>query len=189
MAEETKTTTETNVTENQNPAVENPANGANEDSVNQLNALKAEMERLKAANDKLSKEAAENKRQLRAKQTEEERIAQEQEEAQRKRQEEYEAVLAENNRMKAVSAYASVADEKTVEKLIDAVSDADHKAIANIIADLSKKAVTEAEAKWLKERPQVRTGQYSGMNKEQIMAITDRDERLRAIALNPDVFK
>ena len=188
MAEETKTTTETNVTEIKAPAVENSAPSPNEDSVAQINSLKAEMERLKAANDKLSKEAAENKRQLREKQTEEERIAQEQEEAQRKRQEEYEAILAENNRMKAFGAYASVADEKTVEKLIDAVSDADHKAIANIIADLSKKAVTDAEAKWLKERPQVRTGQYSGMTREQIMAITDSEERIKAIAMNKELF-
>lgn len=189
MADETKTTTETTVTENQNPTTEAPVTPPTEDSTAQLATLKAEMERLKAANDKLSKEAAENKRQLRAKQTEEERVAQEQEEAQRKRQEEYEAVLAENNRMKALAAYKSVSDEKTVEKLIDAVSDADHNAIANIIADLSKKAVAEAEAKWLKERPQVRTGQYSGMTREQIMAIPDRDEKLRAIALNPDLFK
>lgn len=188
MADETKTTTETTVTETTAPAVENTALSPNEDSVAQINSLKAEMERLKAANDKLSKEAAENKRQLRAKQTEEERIAQEQEEAQRKRQEEYEAILAENNRMKAFGAYALVADEKTVEKLIDAVSDADHKAIANIIADLSKKAVTDAEAKWLKERPQVRTGQYSGMTREQIMAITDSEERIKAIAMNKELF-
>ena len=188
MADETKTTTETNVTENQTPAVENPAPSSNEDSVAQINSLKAEMERLKAANDKLSKEAAENKRQLRAKQTEEERIAQEQEEAQRKRQEEYEAILAENNRMKAFGAYALVADEKTVEKLIDAVSDADHKAIANIIADLSKNAVTEAEAKWLKDRPPVQSGGYSNMTKEQIMAISDRRERLKAIAQNKNLF-
>ena len=62
------------------------------------------------------------------------------------------------------------------------------KAIANIIADLSKKAVTEAEAKWLKERPQVRTGQYSGMTREQILAIKDDNERLRAIASNKELF-
>jgi ribosome-interacting GTPase 1 len=92
------------------------------------------------------------------------------------------------NHIKAVNAYKAISDEKTVDKLIDAVSDADHNAIATIIANECKKAVAEAEAKWLKDRPRVNAGQYSSMTREQIMSIKDREERTKAIAMNQGLF-
>ena len=154
----------------------------------QLAQANAERDKFKNANDKLSKEAAETKRQLRAKQTEEERKAEELAEAKRLRDDEFETVKAELNHIRAVNAYKAIAEEKEVEKLIDAVSDADHNAIAAIIENQCKKAVAEAEAKWLKDRPNVNTGMYSSMSKEQIMAIPDDVERIRAIAMNKTLF-
>ena len=154
----------------------------------QLAQANAERDKFKNANDKLSKEAAETKRQLRAKQTEEERKAEELAEAKRLRDDEFETVKAELNHIRAVNAYKAIAEEKEVEKLIDAVSDADHNAIAAIIENQCKKAVAEAEAKWLKDRPNVNTGMYSSMSKEQIMAIPDDVERIRAIAMNKALF-
>ena len=167
-------TTETNATDN-TPTVE--------DTIS-----KVEYDKLKSALDKALKEKGEITKQLRAKQSEDERLAEEQAEAQRIRDEEYEAVKAENNRMKATNAYRAIKDEKTVEKLIDAVSDADHNAIATIIANECKKAVAEAEAQWLKDRPPVSSGVYSNMTREQIMAIPDRAERRKAIAENQNLF-
>jgi hypothetical protein len=181
MAEETKTietTTETN--NEQAPTVE--------ELMSQLAAAKADADRYKNANDKLSKESADYKRQLRAKQTAEEQEAEAKAEAQRIADEERESMRKELNHIKAVNAYKAIGDEKTVDKLIDAVSDADHNAIATIIANECKKAVAEAEAKWLKDRPRVNTGQYSSMTKEQIMSIQDREERTKAIAMNQGLF-
>ena len=182
MAEEiTKTVNETgNQGGDNNPTVQ--------ELMAQLAQANAERDKFKNANDKLSKEAAETKRQLRAKQTEEERKAEELAEAKRLRDDEFETVKAELNHIRAVNAYKAIAEEKEVEKLIDAVSDADHNAIAAIIENQCKKAVAEAEAKWLKDRPNVNTGMYSSMSKEQIMAIPDDVERIRAIAMNKTLF-
>lgn len=180
MAEETKT-------------IETTDSKAESDSVvaelrEQLAAAKADAERFKSANDKLSKSEAEMKRQLRARQSAEEQEAEAKAEAQRIADEERDALRNELNHIKAVNAYKNISDEKLVGKLIDAVSNADHNAIATIIANECKKAVSVAEAEWLKERPRVNNGQYSAMTKEQIMSITDRNERTRAIAMNQELF-
>lgn len=186
MAEETKqTTTETTETNTNTPENNNPTV---EELMAQLASAKADADRYKSANDKLSKESADYKRQLRAKQTAEEQEAEAKAEAQRLADEERENMRKELNHIKAVNAYKNITEEKTVEKLIDAVSDADHTAIATIIANECKKAVAEAEAQWLKDRPPVQSGVYSNMTKEQIMAISDRSERLKAIAQNKNLF-
>lgn len=186
MAEETKqTTTETTETNTTATADNNPTV---EELMAQLASAKADADRYKSANDKLSKESADYKRQLRAKQTAEEQEAEAKAEAQRLADEERENMRKELNHIKAVNAYKNITEEKTVEKLIDAVSDADHTAIATIIANECKKAVAEAEAQWLKDRPPVQSGVYSNMTKEQIMAISDRSERLKAIAQNKNLF-
>lgn len=186
MAEETKqTTTETTETNTNTPENNNPTV---EELMAQLASAKADADRYKSANDKLSKESADYKRQLRAKQTAEEQEAEAKAEAQRLADEERENMRRELNHIKAVNAYKNITEEKTVEKLIDAVSDADHTAIATIIANECKKAVAEAEAQWLKDRPPVQSGVYSNMTKEQILAISDRSERLKAIAQNKNLF-
>lgn len=191
MAEEIKSTgTESNVTENQQSTEQQGNKGLNvEELMAQLAIAKADAEKYKSANDKLSKSEAEVKRQLRAKLTAEEQQAEEQKEAQRLADEERESMRKELNHIKAVNAYKEISDEKAVENLIDAISDADHNAIAQIIANECKKAVADAEAKWLKDRPRVQSGQYSSMTKEQIMEIADREERQRAIAQNLDLFR
>lgn len=194
MANENVTTqnTDTTVTENQQTATNQADNTSKSPSVEELMAqlatAKADAEKYKNANDKLSKSEAEMKRQLRAKLTAEEQEAEAQKEAQRLADEERESMRKELNHIKAVNAYKSIPDEKVVENLIDAISDADHNAIAQIIENEKKKAVAEAEQKWMKERPRVNHGQYSSMTKEQIMAIADRDEKLKAIAMNRDLF-
>lgn len=182
---ETNTSVETNTTETKatetKPTVE--------ELMAQLASERAEKERNKLALDKALKEKGDITKQLRAKQTAEEQQAEEQAEAQRIRDEEFEAMKAELNHNKAVNAYKSIPDEKMVESLIDAVSDADHNAIANIMEKYASAKVKEAQTEWLKSRPQANAGQYSSMTAEQIMAIKDSDERLRAIAMNQQAFK
>lgn len=191
MAEETTKTTvnenhQTETTKTEQPKAETIPSV--DELMAQLAAERAEKEKYKTANDKLSKEAADTKRQLRAKQTAEEQEAEAQAEAQRLAEEERENLRKENNRFKAMAAYKNL-DEKTVDKLLEAVSDADHATLAAIIEAEVQKAVKEAKAEWMKSRPPVNAGQYSSMTKEQIMAIPDRDERRKAMAQNMDLFR
>ena len=189
MANENVTTTEPTVTENQQASTQENTTPTVDELMAQLATERAEKEKNKLALDKALKEKGDITKQLRAKQTAEEQEAEAQKEAQRLADEERESMRKELNHIKAVNAYKAISDEKAVESLIDAVSDADHNAIAQIIANECKKAVAEAEAKWLKDRPRVQHGQYSSMSVEQIMAIKDSDERLRAIAMNQQAFK
>ena len=159
-----------------------------EELMAQLASERAEKERNKLALDKALKEKGDITKQLRAKQTAEEQEAEAKKEAQRIADEEIESMRKELNHIKAVNAYKNISDEKVVEKLIGAISESDHNSISQIIANECKKAVAEAESKWLKDRPRVQHGQYSGLSKEQIMTISDRNERLKAIAENQNLF-
>lgn len=159
-----------------------------EELMAQLATERAEKEKYKSASDKASSEAAKYKKELRSKQTAEEQEAEAKAEADKLRDEELESLRKELNHNKAVSAYKAITDEKVVETLIEAVSESDHNAIAAIIENQKKAAVKEAQAEWLKSRPQANSGAYSSMTKEQIMAIPDRNERIRAIAQNQNLF-
>ena len=156
-------------------------------------ALKAEADRdrFKKSVDKLTKEASERTKAERAKMSEEERVAQERQEEYERLKEQAEADARELNHLKAVSAYKAISDEKVVEKLIDAISDSDHAAIAKIISDECDKAVKAKEAEWKVSRPAgfVGSGSYPAKTKEEIMAIKDPIERQRAIAENINLFK
>ena len=190
MADENVKVTQTTETNAENQHVETNAEETTsiEDLMSQLAEAKANAEKYKLANDKLSKSEAEMKRQLRAKLTAEEQQAIEMAEAQRIRDEEFEAMKSELNHNKAVTAYRNLSNEKSVESLIEAVSDADHNAIASIIEAEVKYAIKQEEAKWMASRPQVGGNAYSAMTREQIMAIKDRTERQRAIAMNLETF-
>lgn len=168
--------TTNNVTETkQTTVVETPATETKptaDELMAQVAQLTLERDKFKSANDKLSKSEAEMKRQLRAKLTAEEQQAAEQAEAQRVKDEQLEQLIAENNRMKAFGAYKSIQDEKMVESLIDAVSDADHNAIANILEKYASAKVKEAQAEWMKSRPRVNMGGEGGITKEQFNAMS-----------------
>lgn len=189
MADEIKSTvTENNGTDNQQTTNQQENTPSVDELMAQIASEKARADKNKLELDKALKENSTVKKALREKQTAEEQEAEAKAEAQRLADEERESMRKELNHIKAVNAYKAISDEKAVESLIDAVSDADHNAIAQIIANECKKAVAEAEAKWLKDRPRVQHGQYSSMTKEQIMAIPDDAERIKAIAMNRDLF-
>ena len=174
VTETTETTAaETNATTEATPTVEELAA--------QIAQLTADRDKYKSANDKLSKESADYKRQLRAKQTEEEQLAEEKAEADRLQKEELENLKKELNHNKAVNAYKAIPDEKMVESLIEAVSDADHSAIANILEKYANAKVKEAQAEWQKSRPRVNMGGEGGLTKEQFdaMSIADKSKLYR----------
>ena len=189
MAEETIVTNET--TESQVKADESAkkATPTVDELMAKLALAEAERNKLKNANDKLSKESAEFKRQQRASMTAEEQKNAEIEEKIRELTERAEQAERENNHSKAVAAYKGLSDEDTVEKLIDAINDSDHAAIANIINEEVARAVKAAQGEWLKTRPQLASGAGSSMSKEDIMAIKDDVERHKAIAENIRLFR
>ncbi len=174
-----QTETQKTSTEEQTPTVE--------ELMAQLAAEKAAGLKNKQALDKALKEKGEITKALRAKQTAEEQEAEAKAEADRLQNEKYENAMKELNHMKAVSAYKNVS-EKSIETLIEAVAEGDHSAIATIIDNEVKAAVAAAKAEWMKTRPAVNAGKYSSMTRDQIMAIPDRNERLKAIAMNPTLF-
>lgn len=151
MADTNTTTTTTEANGQQKDAGANTLatqeEGAKTPSVEELMAQlaseRAEKEKYKNASDKASSEAAQYKKQLRSKQTAEEQEAEAKAEAERLQNEKYENAIKELNHMKAVSAYKSIS-EKSIETLIEAVADGDHSAIATIIDNEVKAAVTAA---------------------------------------------
>ena len=146
-------------------------------------------EQLRNSLTKSNSEAANYKKALREKQTAEEKEAEERAEAQRVRDEEFEDMKKQLNHNKALTAYKAISDEKSVEALIDAVSNADHNAIAQIIAKECEKSVAVARQSWLDGRPEVNYGGSSTpKTKEEIMAVKDVTERQRLIAENIDLF-
>jgi hypothetical protein len=167
MAEEIK---------NNDVSVENNTENQSAPTVDELMAqieqLTADRDKFKNANDKLSKSEAEMKRQLRAKQTEEEQLASGKAEEERLRTEELEHLRKELNHNKAVNAYKTVSDNKMVENLIEAVSNADHNVIANILEQYASTKVREAQADWQKSRPRVNIGGEGGLTKEQFNAMS-----------------
>ena len=138
----------------------------------QLAHANAERDKYKNANDKLSKSEAEMKRQLRAKLSAEEQLAAEKAEAEKIREAELEALKKELDRNRAFNAYRSVSDEKMIEDLIGAVSEANHGAIASIIDRYANAKVKEAQAEWQKSRPRVNMGGDGGLTKEQFNSMS-----------------
>ena len=186
------------VTENDAKEVETTIENENESKDNKpdIDALMAELAAEKAANlknkaalDKALKEKGDLTKTLRQKMTASEQEEELKKEAERQREEELTNVKNELNHIKAVAAYKSISDEKIVEELINAISDADHAAIANIIENEKSKAIKSAQAEWMKSRPPVNNGNGVAMSKEQILAITDQAERQRMIAANIELFR
>lgn len=193
MAEENAKVTETATEE---VATETENTETVETDKPDINALMAELAAEKAARlkdkaalDKALKEKGDLTKTLRQKMTASEQEEELKKEAERQREEELNNVKSELNHIKAVAAYKAISDEKIVEELINAISDADHAAIAQIIENEKSKAVKVAQAEWMKSRPPVNNGSGVAMTKEQILAISDTVERQKAIAANMELFR
>lgn len=193
MEETTKNVTEnqqeTNKTEEQKEVATNTENQQeNKPTVEELLAKIAEKEaenqKLQNKNNALSSENAKQKQVIRANQTAEQREADEKTEALRIANEEKEAAQKELNYMRAVAAYKNISEEKTVENLIEAISESDHVSVAAIIENEKAKAVKAAKAEWEKTTPppQHGTGDIPSMTLAEAMKIPDREQRLKAIA-------
>lgn len=181
MAEEIKNEAmETNVTENQDaepgnkgtPTVEElMAKLSEKDAL--LSAANARADKNKTELDKALKENGALKKEKRASMTEADRLAEEKAEADRIKDEKYKEMEQRLMRSEAEKAYKSISDENMVNGLIEAISDADHSAVAGIIDRLVAAKVKEAQAEWQKSRPRVNIGGGDvGYTKEQFEKMT-----------------
>lgn len=189
MAEEIKNNgTENNSTdtpqvsggENNTPSVEELMLKLEEANA-KVDEANSRADRNKSELDKALKENGALKKEKRASMTEADRLAEEKAEADRVREEHVKELEARLNRSEAEKAYKFVTDDKMVESLIDAVSDADHSAIANILEKYASAKVKEAQAEWMKSRPRVNMGGEGSLTKEQFnnMSIADKSKLYR----------
>ena len=76
------------------------------------------------------------------------------------------------------------------EKAAKAEIDGDMDALADIQSQHTKALIKAKEAEWKASRPRVNVGdgEESSMTKEEILAIQDRDERQRQMAMHLDLF-
>lgn len=179
-----------NVNVNEQDAEKDNNQTSMQDLLDKIKTLESDNAKNKSLLDKALKEKGDLTKSLRAKQTAEEQEAEAKRLADEERQAKYDSAIAELNHIKATTSYRDiVSDEKAIENLIGAIADGDHASIAKIIENEKKAAVKAAEMQWLKDRPRVNAGnQWSGMTRQQIMSIADQEERLKAIALNRDLF-
>lgn len=181
MAEEIKNEAmETNGTENQSAEAETKENPTVEELMAKLSekdallsAANARADKNKSELDKALKENGALKKEKRASMTEADRLAEEKAEADRIKDEKYKEMEQRLMRSEAEKAYKSISDENMVNGLIEAISDADHSAVAGIIDRLVAAKVKEAQAEWQKSRPRVNIGGGDGgYTKEQFEKMT-----------------
>lgn len=138
-----------------------------------LSAANARADKNKTELDKALKENGALKKEKRASMTEADRLAEEKAEADRIKDEKYKEMEQRLMRSEAEKAYKSISDENMVNGLIEAISDADHSAVAGIIDRLVAAKVKEAQAEWQKSRPRVNIGGGDGgYTKEQFEKMT-----------------
>lgn len=191
MADQETNVTTTDTNEQNQPEVNsNDVSNATTDNA-EIARLKADLAKQKAALDKATKEAAENKRLLRARQTEEEAAA----EAEKERQEAIEKELNELRKERAValvskSVYTFVQDEKiatTIAEGLYGAEDAD-----GVVAAFNKAWAAKEKALKLEygKVPAPGAGSPDGtpMTKAEIMKIKDPSERQKAISEHINLF-
>ena len=201
MAEETKNTATTN-TDADNQQTDTKPSGEQTDSkaedtqtaesVNaQLAEAQAEIAKLKNSLSKANSEAADYKKQLRAKQT----VQEQEDEAKREAKEQQDAYMKDLEQFKA----RTLAEkryrlqgmtEEMADKAAQAEIDGDMDTLATIQKQHTDAALKAAKAEWQKSIPEVNrgTGNAPTMTKDEIFAIKDPVARQKAIAANLALF-
>lgn len=201
MAEETKNTATTNTdADNQQTDTKSSVEQTNAkaedtqtaESVNaQLAEAQAEIAKLKNSLSKANSEAANYKKELRAKQT----VQEQEDEAKREAKEQQEAYVKELEQFKSrtLARDRYLMNGMSVEmadKAAQAEVDGDMDTLATIQKQYMDAALKAAKAEWQKSIPEVNrgTGNAPTMTKDEIFAIKDPVARQRAIAANMALF-
>lgn len=155
----------------------------------QLQALMIENAKLKRAVDKSSSEAADYKKKYNATLSEQERASQEKAEEQARRDERLAELERENSIHRYTESFLDLGyDKETAVKAATAQVDGDVDTLFTLQKKVIDEKVLAKEQELIKDIPRAKTGVYSSMTAEQIMAIPDREERRRAINENIELF-
>lgn len=161
-----------------------------EDALSEIAKAQAEAKKLKAERDAALKKAGDATKALREKQTEAERAMEE--EAEKKEQREayvkdLELYKQKNESLKRYLLQGMTSD--MAEQAAQAEVDGDMDALADIQRKHTERLLKEKEAEWKKNTPRVNFSSDDGMSKEEILAIEDREEKIKQIAMHPELFK
>lgn len=162
-----------------------------EDAMAEIAAKDAQLKKMKADLDSALKKAGDATKQLRAKMSEAELKAEQDAQA-KEEQDEYvkglESYKAENEAFKRYTLQGMNSD--LAQKAAKAEIEGDMDALADIQKQHTQEIIKAKEAEWKASRPRVNMGDGDDakMTKEEILAITDRSERQKAIAKHLDLF-
>lgn len=155
--------------------------------------LEAKEAKTKAALDTALKEKGEITKQYRATLTEAQQAKLDKETADEEYKAYVEGLEAYQKKNEAMKRYMTVQKMPAdlAEKAAEAEVAGDMETLTSIQNQHSESMLKGARAEWQKSipQPQFGTGEYSSMTKEEIMAIKDTDERVKAIARNQHLFK
>lgn len=197
MADVNINATEPNNESIQNNVSENQVSGdpvATPDTtelLKQIADLKAELNRNKKARDKALSEVGEYKKQLRAKMTADEQAEIERQEAEAQQKEYVASLESFKKTAEATARYALQGmNQEMAKQAADAEISGDMDALADIQRKHAQQMVKDAQAEWLKSRPQVNAGGDGGatVTQEQFDKM-NMIERTKLYNESPDVYR
>lgn len=155
----------------------------------QLQKLMVENAKMKRAMERANSEAADYKKKYNATLSEQEKASLEKAEEQARRDER----LAELEREVSVHRFTEQFldlgyDKDSAIAAATAQVDGDVDALFKLQKKIIDEKVMAKEQELIKDMPRAKTGVYSSMTKDQIMAIQDREERRKAMAENWELF-
>lgn len=155
----------------------------------QIQKLLVENAKLKRASERANSEAADYKKKYNATLSEQERASQEKAEEQARRDERLAELERENSIHKFTESFLDLGyDKESAIAAATAQVDNDVDTLFKLQKKILDEKIAAKEQELIKSIPRAKTGVYSSMTKEQIMAITDREERRKAIAENMELF-
>ena len=156
----------------------------------QIQQLMIENAKLKRAKDKATSEAADFKKKYNATLSEQERASQEKAEAEARRDERLAELERENSIHKFTESYLDLGyDKESAIAAATAQVDNDVETLFKLQKKILDEKLLAKEQELIKDMPRAKTGVYASMTKDQIMQITDREERRRAMAENWELFQ
>lgn len=156
----------------------------------QIQQLMMENAKLKRAMDKASSEAADYKKKYNATLSEQEKASVEQAEEQHRRDERLAELERENSIHKFTESYLDLGyDKESAIAAATAQVDNDVETLFKLQKKILDEKLLAKEQELIKDMPRAKTGVYASMTKDQIMQITDREERRRAMAENWELFQ
>lgn len=148
-----------------------------------------EIAKLKRALDKASSDVADYKKKYNATLSEQERASQEKAEAEARRDERLAELERENSIHKFTESFLDLGyDKESAIAAATAQVDNDVDTLFKLQKKIIDDRVLAKEQEMYKSIPRAKTGVYASMTKEEIMNISDREERRKAIAENMDLF-